>query len=46
MVCTPCSLLGVGEAEGGLSPAMSPSQAVVWDHFHFPLVALPVDPLR
>ena len=31
--------------EGGSSPAMSPSWAVVWDHFHFPLVALP-EPLR
>ena len=28
----------------GSSPAMSPSQAVVWDLLHFPLVALPVPP--
>ena len=42
---TPCSLLGGGEGEGGSSPAMSPSQAMVWDCFHFPLLA-PVDPLR
>ena len=31
--------------EGRSSPAMSPSQAAVWDHFHFPLVA-PAVPLR
>ena len=37
----PCSLLGGGE---GSSPAMSPSWAMVWDLFHFPLVALPVPP--
>ena len=37
----PHSLLGGGE---GSSPAMSPSWAMVWDHFHFPLVALPVPP--
>ena len=41
----PCSLLGEGEGEGGSSPAMSPSRAAVWDHFHFPLVA-PADPPR
>ena len=39
---TPCSLLGGGE---GSSPAMSPSWAMVWDYFHFPLVD-PVVPLR
>ena len=39
----PHSLLGGGEV--GLSPATSPSWAAVWDHFHFPLVALVV-PLR
>ena len=33
----PHLLLGGGE--GGSSPATSPSWAVVWDHFHFPLVA-------
>ena len=37
----PCSLLGGGE---GSSPAMSPSWAMVWDCFHFPLVALLVPP--
>ena len=37
----PRSLLGRGE---GSSPATSPSQAVVWDLFCFPLVALPVPP--
>ena len=41
----PHSLLGGGEGEGGSSPAMSPSWAMVWDHFHFPLVA-PADPPR
>ena len=41
----PHSLLGGGEGEGGSSPATSPSWAMVWDHFHFPLVA-PADPLR
>ena len=30
--------------DGGLSPATSPSQAMVWDCFHFPLVALPEPP--
>ena len=40
-VLTPHSLLGGGL---GSSPAMSPSWAVVWDLFHFPLVALPVPP--
>ena len=29
---------------GGSSPAMSPSQAMVWDCFHFPLVAPLVPP--
>ena len=29
---------------GGSSPAMSPSWAAVWDHFHFPLVAPPEPP--
>ena len=42
---TPHSLLGGGEGEGGSSPATSPSWAMVWDHFHFPLVA-PADPPR
>ena len=41
----PHSLLGGGGVRGGLSPATSPSWAMVWDCFHFPLVA-PVDPLR
>ena len=41
----PHSLLDGREGEGGLLPAMSPLWAMVWDHFHFPLVA-PVDPLR
>ena len=41
----PHSLLDGGEGEGGLSPAMSPSWAMVWDHFRFPLVA-PVDQPR
>ena len=41
----PHSLLGGGEGEGGSSPAMSPSLVMVWDHFHFPLVA-PVNPPR
>ena len=39
---TPCSLLG---GEEGSSPATSSSWAMVWDLFHFPLVAPPV-PLR
>ena len=39
----PHSLLGGGR--GGSSPATSPSQAMVWDRFHFPLVA-PADPPR
>ena len=34
-----------GDGEGGSSPATSPSQAAVWDHFHLPLVA-PADPPR
>ena len=38
---TPHSLLGGGE---GSSPATSPSWAVVWNLFHFPLVAPPVPP--
>ena len=29
---------------GGSSPATSPSWAMVWDHFHFPLVAPAVPP--
>ena len=39
---TPHSLLGGGE--WGSSPAMSPSWAMVWDHFCFPLVAPPEPP--
>ena len=34
-----------GGGRGGSSPATSPSWAMVWDCFHFPLVA-PADPLR
>ena len=37
----PHSLLGGG---AGSSPATSPSWAMVWDLFHFPLVAPPVPP--
>ena len=38
---TPHSLLGGGRSH---HQAMSPSWAMVWDCFHFPLVALPVPP--